>query len=200
MPTTQAISTPKKIPTSLIYEVMDGQPLYYKGYQFVLKKQKTLADIMGSSKLQFIIISYLLKLLFQKLDDDTYYIGTNEVGLHLGLRDNLSSDIVIFDKQLLINDKIEDKYASVAPKIVIEVDTKADLATSDKLLNYTMRKTQKLLDFGVERVIWIFTQDQRILVADKQQPDNWNLVSWNQDILIMNGISFNIDAYLKKQI
>jgi Uma2 family endonuclease len=200
MPTTQAISTPKKIPTSLIYEVMDGQPLYYKGYQFVLKKQKTLADIMGSSKLQFVIISYLLKLLFQKLDDDTYYIGTNEVGLHLGLRDNLSSDIVIFDKQLLINDKIEDKYASVAPKIVIEVDTKADLATSDKLLNYTMRKTQKLLDFGVERVIWIFTQDQRILVADKQQPDNWNLVSWNQDILIMNGISFNIDAYLKKQI
>jgi Uma2 family endonuclease len=200
MPTTQAISTPKKIPTSLIYEVMDGQPLYYKGYQFVLKKQKTLADIMGSSKLQFIIISYLLKLLFQKLDDDTYYIGTNEVGLHLGLRDHLSSDIVIFDKQLLINDKIEDKYASVAPKIVIEVDTKADLVTSDKLLNYTMRKTQKLLDFGVERVIWIFTQDQRILVADKQQPDNWNLVSWNQDILIMNGISFNIDAYLKKQI
>jgi hypothetical protein len=72
MPTTQAVSTPKKIPTSLIYEVMDGQPLYYKGYQFVLKKQKTLADIMGISKLQFVIISYLLKLLFQKLDDDTY--------------------------------------------------------------------------------------------------------------------------------
>jgi Uma2 family endonuclease len=199
MPTIQSANTPKKIPASLIYEIMDGQPLYYKGYQLVLKKQKTLADIMGSSKLQFVIISYLLRLLFKHLEEDAYYVGTNEVGLHLGLRDNLSSDIVIFEKQQLINDKIEDKYATVAPKIVIEVDTKAELSTTDKLLNYTMRKTQKLLDFGVERVIWIFTQDQRILVADRQQPDNWQLVSWNQEILILNGIHFNIEAYLKKQ-
>lgn len=41
------------IPDYLVYEVLDGQPLYYKGYQEVLAGRQKLEDIMGSSVLQF---------------------------------------------------------------------------------------------------------------------------------------------------
>lgn len=41
-----------KVPDCLIYEIMDGQPIHYKGYQDVLNGTKTAKEIMGSSSLQ----------------------------------------------------------------------------------------------------------------------------------------------------
>ena len=46
----------KKIPDFLIREVMDGQPLYYRGYRDVLRKLKTIEDIMPCSTLQATIV------------------------------------------------------------------------------------------------------------------------------------------------
>ncbi len=40
-----------KIPDKLIYETIDGKPVYYKGYQDVIKLIKQFEEIMGSSKL-----------------------------------------------------------------------------------------------------------------------------------------------------
>ena len=54
----------RKVPDYLIYEIMDGQPLYRKGYKAVLNKSKTLEDIMGSSTLQSEIHMYINALLF----------------------------------------------------------------------------------------------------------------------------------------
>ena len=42
----------RKIPDYLVYEVMDGKPIYYRGYQSVLNKTKTLEQIMGCSSIQ----------------------------------------------------------------------------------------------------------------------------------------------------
>ena len=39
----------KDIPKNLIYEIMDGKPVYYAGFREVLSKQKTIEEIMGSS-------------------------------------------------------------------------------------------------------------------------------------------------------
>ena len=49
-----------KIPEALIYEVMDGKPIYYKGYRDVLNKTKTLEEIMACSRLQGIIVSLMV--------------------------------------------------------------------------------------------------------------------------------------------
>ena len=37
---------------SLVYEVLDGRPLYYRGYEDVLTGKKLPEDIIGSSSLQ----------------------------------------------------------------------------------------------------------------------------------------------------
>jgi len=54
-------SKKKEIPRELIYEEMDGQPIYYAGYQEVINNNKTLDDIVGSSYLQSVIIKRLFK-------------------------------------------------------------------------------------------------------------------------------------------
>lgn len=154
LPTTRKVAKSKrKVPDYLIYEMMDGKPIYYWGYQSVLNKTKTLEQVIGCSSLQAVIITYLLRTIFRSIDDKKYHVLTNEIGNHIDAGNNLSNDIAIFDKTVLTSDKINKKYPDVPPKIVIEIDTEADVSELTGF-GYIYKKSKKLLDFGVERVIW----------------------------------------------
>ena len=60
------------IPKALIYEEIDGKPIYYRGYQDVLNKKNTPEGIMGSSSLQVKLAQLILRYLFTKLDADKW--------------------------------------------------------------------------------------------------------------------------------
>jgi hypothetical protein len=182
------------IPPNLIWEVIDGKPLYRRGYKDVMKKLKTLEEIMGTSSYQSIICQYINKLLNRQLDDEKYDVMANEVGLNLKLRDNVSQDIAIYP--LLSADKITKKYTNYPAKIVIEVDIDIDPSVM-KDIEYMNLKTQKLLDFGTEKVIWILTNIKKVMIATPNAP--WVMVEWHQDIEILEGIVFNIQAFLDKR-
>lgn len=186
----------ENIPEALIYEVMDGQPLYYRGYKDVLNKKKSLDDIMGSSTLQSFIINYLLRFIFKNLDEKKYLSLTNELGLHVGKKTNFSGDVNIFDRLTLTADKINKNYSDVPPLIVCEVDSKIDIS-NNKDLDYVNIKTQKLLNFGVEKVIWIFSESQKVMIAQKDT--DWLTKDWNQDIELLDGHLFNIGKYLEDE-
>ena len=187
----------KLIPKSLIYEVIDGKPLYYEGYKDVLANKKTSEEIVGASGLQSYIIYYLLKVLFAKLDDRKYRFLTNEIGTHLDKNNNLSGDIYIYEKSKLSPDKINTHYIEVAPKIAIEIDIRIDLS-DEKDFGYVFTKTHKLLDFGVEKVFWIFTKHQKVMVATKDQ--DWLTKNWNQEIELLDGEYFNIGQFLADEV
>lgn len=184
----------EKIPDYLIYEVIDGKPYYRKGYRDVMNKTKTLEEIMGSSTLQFILVDYLLGIIYSFIDRSKYYIATNEAGLHFKKKNNIANDIAIYNKALLTPDKISKKYADVPPQVVIEIDTKVETENDTIGINL---KTQKMLDFGVERVIWIFTESRKIMVATPGE--DWLIKDWNKDVEIMDGHLFNIATYLEKE-
>ncbi|HEV7380592.1 MAG TPA: Uma2 family endonuclease [Dyadobacter sp.] len=184
------------IPDSLIYEMMDGEPLYYRGYKDVLNNKKSLDDIMGSSMLQSFIITYLLRFIFKNLDEKKYLPLTNELGLHVSDKTNFAGDINLFDRALFSLDNINKRYSSVAPRIVCEVDSKIDIS-KDKDLDYINIKTQKLLNFGVEKVIWIFTESQKVMVAEQKK--DWLTKDWNQDIELLDSHFFNIGRYLTEE-
>ena len=46
----------RRVPASLIKEVLDGQPIYYKGYRSVMYGHKNLEEIMGASSLEGLVI------------------------------------------------------------------------------------------------------------------------------------------------
>lgn len=186
----------KKIPDFLIAEIMDGKPLYYKGYEQVLSGQKNLSDIMGSSSLQAFIIGFILKTLYKNLDDQKYLIFTNEAGLHIDKGSNLSGDILIYECDSLPITNINVNYFSLPPKIVIEVDINLDTASLGTE-GYVHNKTKKLLDFGVEKVIWVTTPAKTVLIA--RANEDWQIKDWSKDIDILEQVQINIGAYLNEQ-
>lgn len=184
------------IPDYLVYEILDGQPLYYRGYEEVLAGRKKLEDIMGSSGLQFFILEYFLRLIVKADPDEDYIIGNNEAGLHLEAQSNVANDIALYSSSVLTPDKITPHYADVPPEMVIEVDLKIafeGLTPPD----YVNLKTQKLLDFGVKKVIWVFTRSRKVTIAAEGKP--WITDSWDNSFELFNGVEFNIGARLKEK-
>jgi len=93
--------------------------------------------------------------------------------------------------------KITNRYLEISPKIVIEVDTKADLNNFDSAMDYFKRKTEKLFEFGVERVIWILSNNQQVMVATPNQ--NWIIMNWNNDIEILPNCVFSVAKLLHNE-
>jgi Uma2 family endonuclease len=184
-----------KTPNSLIWEVLDGQPLYRRGYASVVRKQKTTDDIMGTSSYQALLTAYLNRLLIQNLDEELYDIWTGEPGLHLKKNDNLSNDIVVH--QIVSAEQISTQYANYPPKLVVEIDIEIDPESMPET-EYLQKKTAKMLDFGVERVVWILTYVKKIIVSDRLR-NTWIMVDWDTDTELMNGIMFNIQRFLDKR-
>lgn len=182
-----------KIPKHLIYEEFGGRIYYYKGYKEVLKKQKKFEAIMGCSETQFAIISVILQFLYRNIPENEYFIATNEAGLHLEKKQNLAADIVIYGIDFL-NEPTKNKYSEKPPKIVIEVDTKADLEDMNDPMTYFFSKTQQLFKFGVEKVIWFISTHQKVLVATPNA--DWIITTWDKNIEITEGISFALQQLL----
>ena len=185
----------RKVPEYLVKEVLNGIPIYYKGYKAVLRKEKTLEDIMGASGLQVLIVSYIYKLLVRQLSDDVYHVFAGETGLHLELNDNLSGDIVLFECNKFPISNIDTHYLNIPPKIDIEVDVNIDTADFTEQ-TYIYQKTDRLLSWGVEKVIWILSESKKVIVAE--QGKDWLLIDWSKDIEVIDGVKFNVSQYLEK--
>lgn len=185
------------IPEYLVYEILDGQPIPYRGFKEVLNKEKTLEGIMGSSGLQAFIVSDVLRFLFKHLAEDKYDIATNEAGLHLSKKNNLATDIGIYTLETLPPEAVNDRYLEVPPLIAIEIDTKADLSGFAEPHDYFNKKTDELLKFGVEKVIWITTASRKVMVATADQ--DWIISDWHKSITLVPGVDCNLAKLLAKR-
>ncbi len=181
----------------LVYEEWDGQPVYYRGYRDVLAGKKTPEEIMSCSDLQGVLVALLNGYLYNHLDRKRYLLATNEVGLHLSRGNNLGNDLVILEKATL--GPLKGKYFDKPPKVIIEVDIKADTTElPGKDVSYLLKKSQKILDFGTERVIWILTEEKKIFVIDRNDP-TWYAVDWSADVTVVDGCVLNLQKLLEDE-
>ncbi|MFN8355212.1 MAG: Uma2 family endonuclease [Spirosomataceae bacterium] len=188
--------THRKIPPYLVYEEINGQVLPYKGYLEVLSGKKKIEEIMGSSSLQAVIVSLLNAFLFNSINRKKYLIGTNEAGLHLQPGDNLANDLVIYDREKVV---LNDKYFDKSPKVIVEVDIKIDLRATEwtNEWDYVIEKSQKMLDFGAEKVIWITTKSKKIFVSSSTE--RWYMVSFDEDIHLIENCTLNLARLLAEE-
>lgn len=96
----------KQIPKQLIYEMDNGQPIYYSGYQDYLSGLKPIEALKGSGILQSLIISELL-FYVRSVVGNQYFVLTNELGVHFLKGNWRKADIAIIEKNRIktINDK-----------------------------------------------------------------------------------------------
>lgn len=185
------MATTIDVPRILIYEEFEGHPIYRRGYRDFMLGIKQIEEInMGTSVLQWFLTNTFTKFLNIHLPDK-YILGAAELGLHVSNNSNFAADIAIYEKQKLKINLNSINYSSIPPKIVIEVDIKAE--ESDYFQNeeeYFHRKTEKLLEWGVEKVIWVFSKSKRILVADNLK--TWSFNSWDLPINIVENYEINL--------
>ena len=185
-------SKKKQIPEALIYEKVKGKPIYYRNYEKVLKGELPLEAVMGSSDIQAYLVALIVALLYSKLDPKEYLVLTNEVGFFTSKNSYRLLDIAVFERK---NFKFEGGYTKIPPKVVVEIDTKADLSNYNSVEDYIFEKTQELLDAGVEKVVWILTKPKKVMIAERNQ--KWIVQNWNEPFEVFQGIEVNLSELVK---
>ena len=190
------ISTPLKseLLEKLTYEMVDGKPIYYRNYERVLKGELPPEAVMGSSELQALIIGLLLKYLYKVLPND-YVVLTSELGFYTSPKSYRSLDIAVYRKEDMKNPSTG--YAKKPPKVVIEIDTKADLRNYSSFEEYMFEKTQELLDAGVEAVVWYITRVKKVFFAERGK--DWVASDWNKTVKLPIGVEINLAKLLKEE-
>lgn len=189
----------EKIPDYLVREVIDGIPFYYPGFREVMNKTKTIEEIMADSILQSLLKNFLGDLLKAHLDKKLFLVLAGETGSHVDRRNNMGLDVVVFDKTILTPDKITTKYSNVPPKIVVEIDVNVEVNDTgvDLFSDFVLRKVRRLFAFGTEKVVWIFSRSKLVMVAKPDAP--LQILDWDQDVELLDGITCNIAKYLEEE-
>ncbi len=184
-----------KIPDYLIYEILGNRKIYYRGYQKVLSGELPPEAVMGSSGLQALIVALIVGFLAKSLDNKKYLLLTNEVGyFYTPRRKNkwLNLDIAIVGRERL--SQLSNTYLKVSPEVVIEIDTKADLSKIGD--SYYIEKTERLLKSGVKKVVWIFTEQKKVQIAEEGKP--WLIVDFGYYFEIIDNIKFSLKKLLEE--
>jgi hypothetical protein len=185
-----------QIPPALIYEIIDGKPIYYNGYKAVLKGEKTIDDTLTTGVRQTRMLNAIQGYLQKKHADKKITIFVGEIGIHISTNNNFSCDLVIFEDAVLNTLENSNKYFPVPPKIIVEVDTDADLSEVN-FVRYMLSKTKKLLNFGVEKVVWVFSEYQKVMIAVPN--GDWITRDWDKDIEIIDGDAVNLAELFKSK-
>ncbi|MBL7776144.1 MAG: hypothetical protein JNK89_09090 [Saprospiraceae bacterium] len=190
-------SRKQNVPPYLIKEWVNDIPVYYKGYRDVLQKIKTPEEIMADGILQAAIKFWLTLLVGNQLNRNKYWVFSGEVGSLIAPRKNASHDLVIIEKSKLPPGKVSNRYADVPAKVVLEIDTKVEYGDQLPVEQYVQQKTQQTLDFGTEKVIWIFTATRKVMVATPQA--DWIITDWTSTLEILDGVTFNLAEFIEQE-
>ncbi len=185
--------SPVKVPDYLIYEVVGGKPIYYKGYKDVLNKTKTFEEIRMDSTLQAWLKFRVGFLLGGFLLENGYEITSGEQGFILPNRDKRGADLAIFPAEGFV---INEHYSRQTPEVTIEIDVKADTENSTEM-DYVLEKIADYHRFGVKKVIWIFTKNRKVMVAPANEP--WPTLDWTADIEVVKGLTLNLGTLASNQ-
>ncbi len=189
-------SEKRKLRKALVYEKSRGKTIYYRNYKKVLSGELNVEAVMGASKLQWLLIGIVLRFLFGRLDRRKYEVATNEAGFLFAKGSWRNLDIAIFDREKILEEGIDNRYVKIAPEIVIEVDTKAEVSEVGGFEIYMREKTEDLLLAGVKKVIWFTTLDKRVLVAELDK--DWILSTWDKEIPLLEDITLNSGKLIKE--
>lgn len=183
---------PANVPEHLIYEVVRGKPIYYKGYRDVLNKTKTFEEITMESVLQSWLKAQLTAFLIFKLAESGHEVTVGEMGINLSKEDKRGADISIFKKENFV---LSENFSNLPPEVILEIDIQADTENTSEM-DYVIEKVTDYHRFGVKKIIWIFTKKRKVMVAAADQP--WLTLDWTADIDVVDGLVLNLEKIMEK--
>ena len=179
----------EKLLKLLTYEVVDGKPIYYRGYKDVLEGKKQPEEVMGSSAYHGRLVAMLSYWLIKNLGE-SYAVMSGELDYLIkgGWR---SLDVALFRYEN-IKDKLEsENYIDVPPVLVVEINVRAEVESE---MEYVLKKSGDLLKSGVERVVWIFTGPRKVMVFERGK--GGVILDWEDEIPLVEGLRLRLPDLL----
>jgi hypothetical protein len=190
---TLRIDSPKKIPSHLIYEMDEGKPIYYRWYKEFLNENEQNEETMPESSLQAWLkshLAYLMITIYQQFKG--YVVTAGEQGLSLKKKTWRGVDVAIFNRNNFV---LNNEFAKLPPDYIIEINIKGYYESKEAMERDFTRKNQQLLEFGVKKVIWIFTDSQAVISITKEGETAYG---WKDEVPVMAGVSFCVQALIDK--
>ena len=150
---------------------------------------------MGAGGIHSILLDFFYLLLADNLDRKKYWRYSGEAGLKVEKGSLFNLDLAVYLKEKMPSQVISKHVASVPPELVIEIDTSIeyDGITHDE---YVFKKTKRLLDFGTQKVVWVFSATNMVMIAEPNTP--WQVYPWNTTLPMIDEITFNIETYCRE--
>ena len=145
-------SNKKQISSEFIYEMDEGTPIYYKGVRAYLEGNKHDERTMPDSRFQSWLKGEVFLILRLLLSEVKYVLTVGELGLSIKKHTWRAVDVTVFDRKIF---KLENTYSPDPPIIALEIDIKGEFKTSKAKQKDHQKKIKQLLDFGVQKIIWI---------------------------------------------
>ena len=183
----------RKLLKELVYEEVNGKPIYYRNYKLVIKGKKSLEEVMASSSLQARLKSELSYYLNNVLRKKGYVILVSEVGIKLRKGGSRSLDLAIYKNEDYEPYKNSSSYLPISPIVAIEIDIKAEIKKQN-FMDYIIKKIEDLFEMETLKVIWIFTSPKIILVANRNS--DWFIKNWEDEINIIDNVNIKLKEIL----
>lgn len=183
----------EKLLAQLVYETdAAGKPVYYAGFQDVLNQTIEPEAVTGASALQSYLVDLVVNFLHLHPDAKAYRFFYNEVGIQIGRKKWRACDIAIYQRERLKDYELTNTYMSLPPDVVVEIDTRADLSKYTYQQDYFFEKTRQLHEFGVKKVVWIFTESHPVIWESSSADTIIVHQRWDIDITLTEGMMFNL--------
>ncbi len=181
----------EKLLKVLTYEVVDGKPVYYRGYRDVLEGKKQPEGVMGASTYHAFVAIKIASWLDRVLGREYVVLGGELGYLIEGGWRNL--DVAVFRYED-VKDKLEsENYIDVPPVLVVEINVRAEVESE---MEYVLKKSEDLLKSGVERVVWIFTGPRKVMVFERGK--GGLILDWEDEIPLVEGLGLRLPDLLKR--
>jgi hypothetical protein len=183
-------NAPSSAATSLLYEKLDGHAIYFGPNQWEQPPKDEAAQARRFDLMQSALLSHLLRVLYSQLDADQYQLLPNEHGIQVNADTHLVADLAVYRRSELTAPEARSRFIEVSPLAVVLIDSPVLAPAEPPVLDYAMLKVQRLLDFGVQQVLWLHTYSRRMLVARPKTV--WLNLTWHNEVDILNLASFRL--------
>lgn len=148
---------------------------------------------MGNTNTQNTFIDALL-LWLEAHFDDSYHVMRTPVTLTFEHNTSRVAMLSMLREERVPEPSFKGNVLINTPDLVIQVDTSEELSDISNPLEYYISQTQDLMDIGVQKVLWVLSLTEKVIIADSGK--RWVIADWAEDIEVLHGISLNLRKIL----
>ena len=126
---------------------------------------------------------------------DAYHIFSETISLPFEKNSSREVMMVLLREERVPSPNFEKDSLMNTPDLVIQLDTQEELSHISYPLEYYFSQTQDLMDIGVQKVLWILSHTEKLIIAESGK--RWAIADWAEDVEVLHDVHLNLRKLLR---